>query len=55
MIAAALSPDPPRRLLLGSDAYRLVHEALTARLADIEAQQDRAASTDVDGWLPATP
>ena len=55
MIAAALSPDPPRRLLLGSDAYRLVHAALTARLADIEAQQDRAASTDVDGWLPATP
>ena len=55
MIAAALSPDPPRRLLLGSDAYRLVHAALTARLADIEAQQDHAASTDVDGWLPATP
>jgi len=55
MIAAALSPDPPRRLLLGSDAYRLVHAALTARLAGIEAQQDHAASTDVDGWLPATP
>ena len=55
MIAAALSPDPPRRLLLGSDAYRLVHAALTARLADFEAQQDLAASTDVDGWLPATP
>ena len=52
MIAAALSPDPPRRLLLGSDAYRLVREALTARLADFEAQQDLAASTDVDGWLP---
>ena len=55
MIDAALSPDPPRRLLLGSDAYRLVHAALAARLADAEAQQDRAASTDVDGWLPATP
>ncbi len=33
MIQAALSPDPPRRLLLGSDAYRLVRAALTARLA----------------------
>jgi NAD(P)-dependent dehydrogenase (short-subunit alcohol dehydrogenase family) len=54
MIAAALAPDPPRRLLLGSDAYRLVREALTARLAEFEAQQDLAASTDVDGWLPAT-
>ena len=55
MIDAALSPDPPRRLLLGSDAYRLVHAALAARLAEAEAQQDLAASTDVDGWLPATP
>ena len=54
MIAAALSPDPPRRLLLGSDAYRRVREALTARLAGFEAQQDLAASTDVDGWLHAT-
>ena len=55
MIQAALAPDPPRRLLLGSDAYRWVHEALTARLASFEAQQDLAASTDVDGWMPATP
>ena len=50
MIEAALAPDPPRRLLLGSDAYRLVHDALAARLADVEAQRDQAASTDVDGW-----
>jgi NAD(P)-dependent dehydrogenase (short-subunit alcohol dehydrogenase family) len=50
MIDAALAPDPPRRLLLGSDAYRLVHDALAARLAGVEAQKDRAASTDVDGW-----
>ena len=55
MIDAALSPDPPRRLLLGSDAYRLVHEALAARLADVEAQQDRAPSTDVNGWMPVLP
>jgi NAD(P)-dependent dehydrogenase (short-subunit alcohol dehydrogenase family) len=55
MIHAALSPDPPRRLLLGSDAYRLVRAALTARLADFEARQDLAASTDVDGGIPAAP
>jgi NAD(P)-dependent dehydrogenase (short-subunit alcohol dehydrogenase family) len=47
MIDAACSPDPPRRLLLGSDAYRLVHQALAARLAEVEAQRDLAASTDV--------
>jgi hypothetical protein len=50
MIDAALAPDPPRRLLLGSDAYRLVHDALAARLAAVEGQRDQAASTDVDGW-----
>ncbi len=55
MIDAALSPDPPRRLLLGSDAYRLVHQALAARLAEVEAQQDLAPSTDADGWMPVTP
>jgi NAD(P)-dependent dehydrogenase (short-subunit alcohol dehydrogenase family) len=52
MIEAALAPDPPRRLLLGSDAYRLVHEALAARLAGVEAHQDLAASTDADDWMP---
>jgi NAD(P)-dependent dehydrogenase (short-subunit alcohol dehydrogenase family) len=50
MIDAALAPDPPRHLLLGSDAYRLVHDALAARLAGVEAQKDQAAATDVDGW-----
>jgi NAD(P)-dependent dehydrogenase (short-subunit alcohol dehydrogenase family) len=52
MIDAALSQDPPRRLLLGSDAYTLVRDALTARLADVEAHKDLAASTDVDVWQP---
>jgi hypothetical protein len=55
MIDAALSPDPPRRLLLGPDAHRLVHAALAARLPDADAQQDLAASTDADGERPATP
>ena len=47
MIDAGLAADPPRRLLLGSDAYRLVHDALAARLAGVGAQQDQAAATDV--------
>jgi len=50
MIDAGLAPDPPRRLLLGSDAYRLVQAALAARLAGVEAQREQAAATDVDGW-----
>ena len=50
MIDAALAPDRPRRLLFSSDAYRLVHDALGARLAGVEAQRDDASSTDVDGW-----
>jgi NAD(P)-dependent dehydrogenase (short-subunit alcohol dehydrogenase family) len=49
MIAAGLAPDPPRRLLLGSDAFRLVRDALAGRLADVEAQKDMASATDVDG------
>jgi NAD(P)-dependent dehydrogenase (short-subunit alcohol dehydrogenase family) len=55
MIDAALAPDPPRRLLLGSDAYRLVHAALAARLAEVEGQRDQAAATDVDGWPGPNP
>jgi hypothetical protein len=48
MIEAALSENPPRRLLLGSDAYRLVTEALNKRLATFERQKALAFSADVD-------
>jgi len=48
MIEAAQSENPPRRLLLGSDAYRLVTEALNERLATFERQRVVAFSTDVD-------
>ena len=48
MIEAAQSENPPRRLLLGSDAYRLVTEALNERLATFERQRAVAFSTDVD-------
>jgi NAD(P)-dependent dehydrogenase (short-subunit alcohol dehydrogenase family) len=41
-----LASDPPRRLLLGSDAYQLVRPALASRLAEVDAQRDTAADTD---------
>jgi NAD(P)-dependent dehydrogenase (short-subunit alcohol dehydrogenase family) len=36
----------PKRLVLGSDAYTMIHEALTERLAALEAQKSLAFSTD---------
>jgi NAD(P)-dependent dehydrogenase (short-subunit alcohol dehydrogenase family) len=48
MIEAAQSENPPRRLLLGSDAYRLVTDALKERLATFKRQKAVAFSTDVD-------
>ncbi|HHH0459098.1 TPA: SDR family oxidoreductase [Yersinia enterocolitica] len=38
----------PRRLLLGGQAYELVHKALTERLAALEAQKDVAFGADYD-------
>jgi NAD(P)-dependent dehydrogenase (short-subunit alcohol dehydrogenase family) len=38
--------DPPRRLLVGSDAFGLVRAALVDRLAEAEAQQGSAARAD---------
>jgi NAD(P)-dependent dehydrogenase (short-subunit alcohol dehydrogenase family) len=46
IIAAATSPVAPLRLTLGSDAYRMIHNGLTSRLAELESQKDVAASTD---------
>jgi NAD(P)-dependent dehydrogenase (short-subunit alcohol dehydrogenase family) len=53
MIDAADAAQTPRRLLLGSDAYRLVHTALADRLAFVEAQHDLTVSTDADDYTPA--
>lgn len=39
-------PDPPQRLVLGSDAHTMIGEALTARLAAHEAQRELARTTD---------
>jgi NAD(P)-dependent dehydrogenase (short-subunit alcohol dehydrogenase family) len=38
----------PKRLTLGSNAYQLVHKALTERLAALEAQKDLALAADYD-------
>lgn len=46
--------QPPRRQLLGSDAYALVRDALQGRLDAVEAQRDVAMSTDRDGFALAS-
>ena len=48
IIASVDQTPAPRRLTLGSDAYTLVHTALTERLAALERQKAMAHSTDVD-------
>lgn len=42
MIDAGDAEEPPRRLLLGSDAYQLVRDALSDRLAAYQAQRETA-------------
>jgi NAD(P)-dependent dehydrogenase (short-subunit alcohol dehydrogenase family) len=47
LIIAAADQDPaPKRLVLGSDSYKFIHQALSERLAALEAQKDLAMSTD---------
>jgi NAD(P)-dependent dehydrogenase (short-subunit alcohol dehydrogenase family) len=53
MIRAAGAEILPKRLLLGSDCYRLVGEALTDRLEQVEACRDVALSTDADDYVSA--
>ena len=53
MIDAANRTEPPRRLLLGSDAFALVTEALEARLEQFRAAEAVSRSTDIDGFVPA--
>jgi NAD(P)-dependent dehydrogenase (short-subunit alcohol dehydrogenase family) len=52
IVEAALSHDPPRRLLLNSDAYELVTTALRDRLASLEAQRESAYAADAE-YVPA--
>ena len=46
IIESADREPAPRRLVLGSDAYRFVHDALSARLAEVEAQKDTVGVSD---------
>ena len=46
MIASVDVTPAPRRLVLGSDSYRVLQAQLSARLAEIEAQRDSAGETD---------
>jgi NAD(P)-dependent dehydrogenase (short-subunit alcohol dehydrogenase family) len=46
MLAVAEQENPPLRLTLGSTAYSAIKDALTARLAALEAQKEVAHSTD---------
>jgi hypothetical protein len=49
MLRLAAAENPPFHLLLGSDAWRMVHEKLDALNADFEAWKDVTLSTDVEG------
>jgi len=40
---------PPRRLVLGSDAYGMIEKALMARLEQVQAQRESASETDFPG------
>ena len=46
ILASADQNPAPRRVALGSDCYGFLHQALTQRLADLEAQKDLAFTTD---------
>ncbi|MGW4669266.1 SDR family oxidoreductase [Streptomyces sp. NPDC004324] len=47
IISCAVRTPAPRRLVLGSDSYRFLHDALTERLAELETQKESAATTDL--------
>ncbi|KRW59833.1 SDR family oxidoreductase [Pseudomonas sp. TTU2014-080ASC] len=46
IINCATITQPPRRLILGSDAYKNIQRALSQRLHELEQQRDSAARTD---------
>lgn len=46
MIDSVDQHPAPKRIALGSDSYTVIHQALTGRLAELEAQKELAFSTD---------
>lgn len=47
IVRAGDSANPPRRLVLGSDAWHLITTALRERLDDLLPQRDEAAAADI--------
>jgi NAD(P)-dependent dehydrogenase (short-subunit alcohol dehydrogenase family) len=47
MVASVDQNPPPKRLVLGSDAYTVIRNALTERLTALESQKELAYSTDL--------
>ncbi|AJE44458.1 SDR family oxidoreductase [Streptomyces nodosus] len=47
IIAATETEPAPLRVVLGSDSFRYVHQALANRLADVTRQHDSAAAVDI--------
>ncbi|WOD15591.1 hypothetical protein [Paraburkholderia kirstenboschensis] len=48
MLATIDEADPPQRLVLGKSAYEHIRDALTRRLASVEAQKAIALSVMED-------
>lgn len=46
IVRAADADEPPRRLVLGSDAWSLITQGLSSRLIEVSSQRDNAASAD---------
>jgi NAD(P)-dependent dehydrogenase (short-subunit alcohol dehydrogenase family) len=46
IIASADQEPAPKRIVLGSDSFGIIHKALSDRLADVAAQKDEAGSTN---------
>ncbi|WP_201003021.1 SDR family oxidoreductase [Paenibacillus glycanilyticus] len=46
MIDSVDQHPAPKRIALGSDCYQVIHQALTGRLQELEAQKELAYSTD---------
>lgn len=53
MVRAADAGDPPRRLVLGSDAWELITDGLRRRLAEVEGQRANAATADAGARRPS--
>jgi NAD(P)-dependent dehydrogenase (short-subunit alcohol dehydrogenase family) len=55
IIGSANTTPAPRRIVLGSDSYGIVVNALTQRLADVQGQKESAAQTDFYGRAGGQP